>query len=111
MIVTAKCLINSQFATTGSTLYTASSVRTIIDKFTAYNSDAGAVTVSIYIVPVSGTFGNSNAVMKTYSIASGATKDFSELQNQILESGDSIYVVASVGSKLAVRASGREVSA
>lgn len=110
MIVTAKNLINSKFASTGATEYTASDVRTIIDKFTAFNSDVGALTISIYIVPSLATFGDSNAIMKVYSIAAGVTKDFTELQLQILEAGDSIYVVASVGAKISIRCSGREVS-
>lgn len=111
MIVTAKNLINSKFATSGAIEYTASGARAIIDKFTAFNSDGGTITLSIYIVPRTLSFGDSNAVMKIYSLTTGVTKDFTELQNQILEDGDAIYVAASTGAKVSIRCSGREVTA
>lgn len=112
MSVTAKPLINSKFASNSNTTeYTTPSLtRTIIDKFTATNITAGAVTLSIYIVPSAGSAGTSNQIIKDVSIAAGATTDFSSLQNQILATGDFISVAASAVSSITIRASGREVT-
>ena len=48
MTVTAKTLVASKIAENAQTTqYTATNVRTIIDKFTATNYSAGAITLSI----------------------------------------------------------------
>lgn len=112
MSITAKALINAKYAASSvQAEYTApSSTKTIIDKFTATNSDASARTVTIHIVPSGETEGDSNAIMRATSIAAGATQDFTEIKNQILNPGDFISVVASVADKVVIRASGREVT-
>lgn len=111
MTVTAKALIEAKYASTSAaTEYTATGVRTIIDKFTATNTDAAAVTLTVYIVPSGQTAGATYTVISAKSIAAGATADLSELQNQILNSGDFISVFASTASKLVIRMSGREVT-
>lgn len=111
MTVTAKTLISSKFAANTDTVeYTApANTRTIVDKFTATNTDSGSVTISVNIIEVGGSVGSSNLVVKTKSVAAGATEDLSVLQNQILEAGEKISVIASVASKMVIRASGREV--
>lgn len=110
MTVTAKALIDAKYAASSvATEYTASG-HTIIDKFTATNTDASAVTLTVYIVPSGGTAGGSNTVISAKSIAAGATSDLSELQNQILNTGDLISVFASTASKMVIRMSGREVT-
>lgn len=112
MSVTAKTLIESKYAANSATTeYTCpADTHTIIDKFTACNDDSGAVTLTVYLVPSGGTAGASNQMVKAYSLAAGANKDFTELQNQILNAGDFISIVASAASKVAVRGSGREVT-
>lgn len=111
MTVSAKNLIASKYASNADhTEYTATSVRTIIDKFTATNTDAGAVTISINIVPSGGSVGGSNLIIQAKSLAAGATYDFTEMQNQILNTGDFISCVASVASKMVIRGSGREIT-
>ena len=112
MAVTPKPLINSKFASNSNTTEytTPSNTRTIIDKFTATNTDSGAVTLSVHIVESGASVGDSKLVIKTHSIAAGATKDFSELQNHILAPGDFISCVASVASKVVIRACGREAT-
>jgi hypothetical protein len=111
MSVTAKTLIESKFASNSSvTEYTApASTRTIVDKFTATNTDSGAVTITIYLVPSGDSFEDSNMVVKTKSVAAAATADVTELKNHVLNTGDLIVVVASVNNKMVIRASGREV--
>ena len=64
MSVAAKPLISAQFAPAAeATLYTASGVRTIIDKFVGYNSSAAAVVLTVRIVIVGGTAGVSNTLI------------------------------------------------
>jgi hypothetical protein len=110
MAVTAMNLIEAKYASNSDTTeYTApTGTRTIIDKFTATNVDASARTISINIVSSGGSVGSSNLIMKTTSISAGDTYDFTEIQNQILNEGDSISCVASAGSAIVIRASGRE---
>jgi len=112
MSVTAKGLVNAVFAKdTIITEYTVpASKSAIIDKFTATNTDASSRTITIYLVPSGGTSDSTNQIIKTKAIAAAATQDFSELQNQILSTGDSIRVVASVADVVNIRVSGREVT-
>lgn len=112
MTVTAKALIDSKFAANAATTeYTApTSTRTIVDKFTATNTDTGAQTITIYLVPNGGTASASNTVIQAKSLSSGSTYDFTELKNQIFNTGDFIAVSASIASKVVIRASGREVT-
>lgn len=112
MGVTAKNLISSKYAASSATTeYTApASTRTLIDKFTATNTDGAAQTITVYIVPSGGSAGGSNIIVSAFSMAAGETKDFSSLQNQILNTGDFVSVFASVPSKVVIRLSGREVT-
>jgi hypothetical protein len=109
--VKAKCLIESVFAPIATaTQYTApGGVNTIIDKFTATNTTGSTITLTVYLVPNGSTAGASNELLNATSIASGATFISTEMQNQILNSGDSIAVIASA-TGLMIRASGRECS-
>lgn len=111
MTVTARPLINSKYASNAGTqeyLCANALISAIIDKFTAFNNNGSAVTLSIHIIPSGGSSGNSNLLVNK-SVTAGASLDVTELQNQILGPGDSIFVSASVGSQLTIRASGREV--
>jgi hypothetical protein len=111
-MITAKCLIEGQYASdTPMTVYTApASTKTIIDKFTAFNANAGDLTITIYIVPSGGSASDANAILKTHTITTNTCFDSTELRNQILNAGDFIVVFASVASSISIRASGREVT-
>lgn len=112
MTVTAKCLIEAKYAANSvTTEYTAPvSTHTIIDKFTATNTDSATRTISVHIVPSGGTAGSDNLITSALSITAGASVDLPEMKNQILNAGDFIAVLASVASKVVFRASGREVT-
>lgn len=112
MSVVPAALIASKYASSSDTTeYTSpGGKKTIVDKFTACNTDASARTISIQIIQNGGSVGADKLIVKDKSISAGATADITELQNQILESGDQISVVASVASKVAIRASGRVVT-
>jgi hypothetical protein len=111
MSIIAKKLIASHYASVAATTeYTCpASTNTIIDKFTATNTDVGAQMITVYLVPSGGTAGASNTIISALPLSAGQTKDFSELQNHILNAGDFISVFVSVASKIVIRASGREI--
>jgi hypothetical protein len=112
MAVTAKVLINAKYASSSSNVeYTVPvGTRTIIDKFTATNTDTGAVLLTVWLIPSGGSEADSTKIIKTKSIAAAATSDCTELQNQILAAGDTVKVLCDTASKLAIRMSGREIT-
>lgn len=93
-----------------TTQYTASGVRTIIDKFTATNYSAGAVTLSVNLVTVGDTAGNQNLTVKAKSLAAGECYTFPEVVGHVLQPGGFISTLAGAATSIAIRASGREVS-
>lgn len=112
MTIKATVLAQAQFASAvGGTVYTSpNATTTIIDKFTATNTDSSTRTLSVYLVPEGGSVSASNAIIDGLSIATDTTVDITSLQNQILGPGDTIFVSASVGSVVNIRASGRQVT-
>jgi hypothetical protein len=85
-------------------------VTTIIDKFTATNYSAGAVTLSVNLVTSGDTAGNQNLVVKTKSLAAGETYTFPEIVGQSLAPSGFISTIASAATSISIRASGREVT-
>lgn len=111
MTVTLKVLIPSKIAESAQTTqYTASGVKTIIDKFTATNYSASAATLSINLVTQYDSTGNQNLTVKTKSLAAGETYTFPEIVGHYLENGGYISTLAGTGSAINIRASGREVT-
>lgn len=107
-------LIPAKFAeNTQTTQYTAASAtgtRAIIDKFTVTNISASNATLSVNIVPPSGSVADSNLIMDTRTIAPQETYTCPELVGQILVPGSIISTLASAASALTIRASGREIT-
>lgn len=83
--------------------------KTIIDKFTAHNYSAGAVTLGVNIVASGGSAATSNRVVN-YALASGETYNFPELVGHDLNSGDFISTIASAATSVSIRASGRQIT-
>ena len=111
MTVTLKVLIPSKIAEASQTTqYTASGVKTIIDKFTATNYSASAATLSINLVTQYDSTGNQNLTVKTKSLAVNETYTFPEIVGHYLENGGYISTLAGTGSAINIRASGREVT-
>lgn len=110
MTVTARPLFTAQYAPNAqTTVYTVNAGRTIIDKFTAYNSDAGTQTLSVNLVP-NGASASASNLVEVKALASGETYTFPEIVGHVLETGGAVSLVASVASKIVIRASGREVT-
>jgi len=111
MTVTVKVLIPAKQAeNTQTTQYTASLCKTIVDKFTATNTSASVVTLSVNIVTSGGSTGASNLIVDSRAIAVDETYTFPELVGQSLEAGGFISTIASAATSITIRASGREIT-
>lgn len=111
MAVTPKGLVASQQLTNASaSYYLATNVKAIIDKMTICNTTAGAVTATVDLIDSGGSAGVTERIISARSIAAGETYTCPEAVGHVLNSGDSIAALASAGSALTFRVSGREVS-
>lgn len=111
MTVTSTNIIPAKQAENAQTSqYTSANAETLIDKFTATNISAGAVTLSVNIVPKSGTAGDDNLIIKSKSIAVNETFTFPGLVGHVMAEGDFISTIASAATSLTIRASGRVIT-
>lgn len=111
MTVIVRTLVPAKTAeNTQTTQYTATSVTAIIDKFTATNYSGAAATLSVNLVTVATSAGNSNLIVKTKTLQPAETYTFPELVGQILGPGDFISTIAGTASAINIRVSGREVT-
>lgn len=111
MSVLVKTLIQSKQAENAQTTqYTAANCKTIIDKFTATNTSAANVSLSVNLVASGGSPGVSNLVVNARAVAPGETYTFPELVGQVLEPGGFISTIAGAVTSLTIRSSGREIT-
>ena len=111
MAVTVKVLVPAKTVESSQTTqYTATGVTAIIDKFTATNYSASAATISVNLVTVAGSAGNSNLITKTKTLQASEVYTFPELVGQVLGAGDFISTIADTASAINMRVSGREVT-
>jgi hypothetical protein len=111
MTVTVKVLVPAKTAeNTQTTQYTASGVTAIIDKFTATNYSATAATISVNLVTVAGSAGDSNLIVKTKTLQPSETYTFPELVGHVLAPSGFISTIAGTASAINIRVSGREVT-
>lgn len=109
MAVTVKNIIPRKTAETSQTTqYVASGCTTIIDKFTVTNTGASSATLSVNLVPLSGTPTASNRVLSVRAIAPNETYTCPELVGQVLADGGIVSTLAGA-STLTISASGREI--
>lgn len=111
MTVTVKNLIPAKQAeNVQTTQYTATNCKAIIDKFTATNTSASNVSLSVNLVGNGGGAGANNLVVDTRVLAPDETYTFPELVGHVIESGGFISTIASAATSLTIRASGREIT-
>lgn len=111
MAVSVKVLIPAKIAESSQTTqYTATGVTAIIDKFTATNYDTTARSLSINLVTQFDNAGNQNLIVKSKTLLPSETYTFPELVGHVLAPSGFISTVASAGSAINIRASGREIS-
>lgn len=112
MTVIARTLLEAKQAEgVQTTQYTApASTRTIIDKMTATNTTAGAVTLSVNLVASGGAAAAGNLIVSAQSIAAGTSYLLPEVVGHILNPGDFVSTLAGAAASITIRISGREVS-
>jgi hypothetical protein len=109
--VTVTVLVPAQTANNSqSTVYTATGVTAIIDKFTATNYSATAATISVNLVTSGGTASNADLIVKTKTLQASETYTFPELVGHVLRPGGFISTLAGTASAINIRVSGREVT-
>lgn len=109
MAITPKRLVpGSQIAATATTYYTATNVRARIDSFSLTNTTAGAITVTVHLVPSGGTADSTNCILSSYSIAAGQTYVPPGAIGQWLEEGGTLQASASAATSVALVVSGVE---
>ena len=111
MTVTVTVLVPAQTANNAqSTVYTATGVTAIIDKFTATNYSGTAATISVNLVTSGDTAGNNDLIVKTKTLQASETYTFPELVGHVLRPGGFISTLAGTASAINIRVSGREVT-
>ena len=111
MTVIVKAIIPAKQAENAQTTqYTATNCKTVIDKFTATNTTAGNVTISVNLVTGGGSASSANLITNARAIAPGESYTFPELVGQILPNSAFISTIASAASAINIRVSGREIS-
>lgn len=70
------------------------------------NTTAGAVTLSIYIVPSGGSVVDAAKILDAFSIAAHTAYTSAEISGVVLNAGDSIQTVASAATSISQNISG-----
>ena len=112
MSVVAQTLIQAKYAVSAfETQYSPNGARTIVDKFTATNNSGSIVDFSLFLVPNGQTAGSAeHRLLDRRSIDPGVCYTCPEIVGHVMESGDKIVTLASVGGSITIRASGRVIS-
>lgn len=93
-----------------TTQYTAVNCKAIIDKFTATNTSASNVSLSVNLVANAETAATGNLIVQAKTIPPGKTYTLTEVIGHSLESGGFISTLASAASSITIRISGREIT-
>lgn len=83
---------------------------TYIDKITSTNYSGGTVTVSVWLVPASGSAADSNKVVSTKSLAEGEAYTFPEIAGKFISPGSKLTALCSAATSANLGASGREIT-
>ena len=111
MSVTIKAIIPAKaMEAVQTTQYTASGVRTVIDKATVTNVTTTNAVFSVNLVPQGGSVGTGNIIVDEKTVVPGETYTCPELVGKVLNPGDFISTIAGTAASLTVRISGREVA-
>lgn len=110
MSVNAIPLLESKAAELAQTTQiTSVGMVTIIDKFTAYNADPAAQTLTVNLVPPAGAAAAGNIVI-VKTLQAGETYTFPEIVGHIIGKGGSVATSTSKVGVINIRASGRVIS-
>lgn len=106
-----KMVTGNQLTTSVATYYTSpSNTQCVIRKLSFCNTSAGAVTVTVYLVPSGGTAGASNTLHSAKSLAAGETWSSPDAEGQVLGSGATLQMLASAATSITCIATGMEIT-
>jgi hypothetical protein len=104
--VTAIKLGQAAITGTIATLYTTPALsKTYVKQLDICNTTAGALTVDVHLVPVSGSASTANAIYYTFSVAANSVLQWKGIQ--VMDAGETLRVRAS-STGLTITASGGE---
>ena len=106
----AQLIAPQQLTNATATYYTSTNLVTRIDKLTITNPTAGAVTVTIYLVPSAGSAGDPTTITSAKSIQAGETWNCPDAVGQVLKAGGTIQAKASANTSLTISAAGVTIS-
>jgi hypothetical protein len=106
VLIAAKIVENVQ-----TTQYTASNVTAIIDKMTATNFSDTATIITVNLAASGDSAGDNNAIVKARTLSPGETYTFPEIVGSAILAGGYISTLCLAEASVAIRASGREISA
>lgn len=111
MTATPKNIIATTYAANSvSTEYTASNVRTVISNFTAVNISASSATLTVHVLRDGAVASDENIVIKARTLQAGESVELGAKIRKVLESNDSVAVLASAASAITIDACGVEYS-
>ena len=111
MTVTIENLATAELTTSTVAIYTSpTNARTRVTHANVVNYSGGAVTYSAWRVNSGGSAANSNKITSLKSVATNASDQCPEINGQVLEPGDAIYMAASANTALVVTMSGQQVT-
>ena len=107
MAVAFKALATAGLGTAAALIYSPVGVGAQIDDARVTNTDAAALTVSIWRVSSGAAISNANIVLLAESIAAGATARLN-MSGLTLEAGQELWALATTGGVAVLVLSGRE---
>ena len=111
MSVNLRQFTAAQYLTaSAATYYTASNCTSRVDNCTLTNTDAGAIPVTVHVVPLAGSTSAANMIISAKSIAAGETYTCPEMVGKTIPSGSFVQALAGTASKVVMHMSGIEVT-
>jgi hypothetical protein len=98
----------TQLTTTNTTLYTSTSVVSVIKEILVNNTTANSATVTVNLVPSGGSASGTNEVLSAITIAGNSTLTFK--CSQVLELNDFIVAKAGTAAALNIIVAGVQVA-
>jgi hypothetical protein len=104
MVDPKRLIDGSQLTGSAATYYTSPALtKTRIQKLVFCNTTAGAVAVTLYLIPSGGSAGATNTVWSAKTLAAGETRECYEAEGHVLEAGGFIQAL---GLNVTIQASG-----
>jgi hypothetical protein len=99
-----------QLTNATATYYTSTGIKTRIDKMSFTNTDTGAHTVTLYLVPSAGSATNATTITAGHALAAGETWNSPDAVGQILAAGGTIQAKADANTVVTISAAGTQIS-